>query len=302
MRKKEKFKMKANILTKLTSLMVSFALCLSALPSRGFFADAKTYVEEAYGLKHYGYNFESIKDMFHDIIYSTTYNKNPDEILANGDKKHKERNNFISKIVFSIGAAVIAAKLAWNLHKIHKGNKNTSEKEKENKNKKYIDGKSFWAKVKNKLGIFKDKFLIFTALITLCTNLLIRYLNDYFYSLKHEEISKFLSKEKDRYFDYLEKLFKLTCEYQLINKIWYLTYREKNFEGEEIKFLHTICPYMSKKVNCTEEEKAKFENDLEEIRTEINKIFRKNGMKEFSVKEYVDGLKKSVEEKQVYFG
>lgn len=287
--------MKSKILIKLTSLAVSFALCLSTLPLKGLFADAKTYVDEVLGNKHYGYDFESIKDMFHDIIYNTAYNKNPDEILANGDKKHKESNNFISKIVFSTGAAVIAAKLAWNLHKIHKGNKTYQKKR--TKAKSVIDKKSFWAKIKEKLIVCKDEFLIYTALITLQINLSIRYLNDYFYSLKHEEISKFLSEGKDGYFSYLEQLLRLTCENKalLIDKIWYLTYREANFEGEEIKFLSTICPYTQKKVNHTEEEKVKFVNDLKEIRKEINKIFKENGMQEFNEEDYFEVLKNQQE-------
>ena len=311
--------MKSKILIKLTSLTVSFALCLSAMPKNfqgkavgpqdsstieNIIMNIVDKIEDSYNnvcniVEEWWnplpdsivteYDYKSIKDMFHNI----TYNKNPDEILANCDKRHKESNNFISKIVFPTGAVVIAAKLAWNLHKMHKENKNISKKE--DKSKKHTDEKSFWTKVKNKLGIFKDKFLIFAALITLFTNLLICYLNDYFYSLKREKISKSLSKEKDRYFDKLEWLFKQTCEEpELINKIWWVNYGE-GCEGEKISLFFNVFHKDIRKANYTEEEKAKFGNDLEEIRTEINKIFRENGMKELKVEDYIEQLKKFAE-------
>ncbi len=327
--------MKSKILTKLTSLTVSFALCLSALPSKSLFSDAKTYVDEVYGTKHYDYNFKSIKD----ILRNMTYNKDLDKILAvfdnqiaNFDKQiddyrkqlddfdkqisvfdaqHKKNNSFISKTVFSAGSAVIAAKLVWNLYKMYRENKDASKKDDKGK-------KSFWTKMKEKLSVFKDEFLIYTALITLWINLPISYLNDYLYHLKlnkkrekiskqcvemseereeilkrNKENSELLSNEKDKYFEDLKWLFNRTVwgAEELIYNIWEVCYKDVGL-GVSI-FDGLSCYY--KGTNYTAEEKAKFENDLEEIRTEINKILKENGMKELNAEDYIKQVKVTAE-------
>ncbi len=245
--------MKSKILIKLTSLTVSFALCLSALPLGKF--DIKTYGKIPLVTTKI-YDYKSIKDLFSDV-------KDPDSFISSLNEQHEKNNSLISKVVFSTGAAVIVAKLTWNLYRIYKENKNTTKK---GVKKKHTDKKRFWTKIKDNLGVFKDKFLVYTALITLGANLLIRCINDHLYSLKEKEIKE----GKDIYFAMLYSLFE---NLHNVNKVYILYFCDIDPNIRFPQYLK-IC----KGVMPAEKEKLKFEKDSKKIIEEIRKILTENGM------------------------
>lgn len=244
--------MKFKILTKLTSLTVSFALCLSVLFS-------KNLSVQAYGgdfpIVSKSYNYKSIKKLFTDI-------KDPEKVALFLDKQRKENKGLISKFVFSIGAVAILGKLGYNLYKAYEDNKNISEKE--NKNKKHTDDKSFWTKIKDNLGVFKDKFLGYTALITLGANLLICCINSLSYYLKIKKVRK----EKPTYFWGLKQLF--DCED--MDETWNAYFFKITSNVKILKDLMSSCN--DEKATFTKEEEANFDKDLKKIRSNIKKTNR----------------------------
>lgn len=231
-----------------------------------------------------GYNSE-YKLLFFDsseinsVLSNLTYNKNVNQIVSIKEKQLKKSNSMISKIIYSIGAGIIAAKLTWDGYKgSKKVNKNISDNIDISQNNISATKEGFWANMKWKLKSFKDNFLteknivfiIFSSAITVCIKLFVDAVNSYF---KNKDINDFIissKSEKDNYFLILKMMLNHLKDRDLtIDKVLCLS-TDLNAKGSAVKILDR-----KSFKNYSQAEQCKFDNDIVKLKEEITSILSK---------------------------
>lgn len=203
-----------------------------------------------------------------DILSKIGYTKNSREIIKDINLQRKSNNLLISKIILSTGLGVVITKLIRDCYA-------DSQKANASKNAEGIK-KSFWTKVKDKLKLMKNNFLsIGNLFFGVCTIILavlfdfgFRNVNNMISFSKQSKLMDKFRHEKANYFEILDSLLH-NIQYGRveINKI-ICAHERPNYSH--------ILIYDDNKVEHTETEKAEFQKDLDNLKTQIEEILREN--------------------------
>lgn len=218
-------------------------------------------------------------DQIDGVLTNLTYTKNVDQVVAMKEYQLGKSNSMVSKIIYSISAGIIAAKLILGGYKeAKKVDKNISDNIDNSKNNISATKEGFWANIKRKLKSFKDNFLteknivfiIFSSAITVCVNLFADAGNSYF---KNKDINDFIissKAEKDNYFLILKMMLNHLEDGDLtIDKVLCLS-TGLDSKGSTVKILDK-----KSSRNYSQSEQCKFDNDIVKLKKEITSILTK---------------------------